>query len=197
MKKQFKKQNLTQKIKEVQFDNIETKFQTVNLSGVSLIAPTSGLTTDLTSIPQGLAQNQRIGNSIVARSYRFTCSLLHNPSLGNVGSYVRIFIYFKKNVSGSDYGGSPFGLMDSDAYTPVYDSGIITLNQYSPTWTKTISKKFYNKRRKGATVTYLTNTAGSVSKNELLMYYVNQNADGSVTHGTTLNINGKMYFKDP
>lgn len=183
-----KKQTFEQRVRSIQFNEVETKrnIETFNSTAVS----TTTSNTHMTDITTGDGSGARDGNDIVLRSFygKFTAG----QHASATASVLRVVLYTPKQndnlLSSLDY----IDRIDQKSQI-VWVDKLITLNSNTPVKRFTISYKFYNKMRKGMLTQYSDGTSASIDKHPVYLLMVS-NED---TNTVTVNGDATLYYKDP
>jgi hypothetical protein len=182
-----KKSNLKKMIKSMIAGSQETKTIGTELNpSISNV----GVNYDIASLVGGTGQNARIGNQYKMTSFRLKGGVFGSDTT----NLVRIIIYIPKD---------PTHIMDTSlqALTPVdLDRFTVLSDRLIPVASSGPNCKLYNKvvlfnkgRRTGLNVQFHDSTAGSITKNRLMVYMVSDS--GAASHPSFKGW-WRFYFKD-
>lgn len=166
--KRFKKKSNIKKIIKSMINNeTETKTFIQELANTPLT--NVGQNYDITSLAQGVGQNQRLGNSYKVTSFKLKGAVFN----GGTDDLCRVIIYIPKNPSvlmPTDTSMQSTDPVDLDKFTVLSDR-LIPVSDHGP------GCKLYNKvclfnkgRRNGLHVQFSDALATSITKNRLMVY---------------------------
>lgn len=193
------RQSLARTVQQLINKNKETKRKIFTRSGGTVLSG-SVITEELTDIPQGDGENQRLGDQALIRSMggRYVISA---GSTGGTSQVLRCVLYSAKKADNNLNSGSPGNLTTTSYIDPalfhVWFDKCWTLGNSSVSNTPEnrvvyLGKKFYNKRIKGMKTHWADNSTTDVQKNALVLVWVSD----QVTNGPTISGYTNVYFQD-